>query len=254
VQILTAGVFRLIARCTLVSGLVIATFGLVDARGAGASSGTPVAVSRLARYEVAVYNAVETFDIRSNDLTNSSTLAQVEAVAKPLGLVIQTFRSELVGQAWPATARSDLKSVDQASSPLTSDLLTGSAITSAPSISAWLAETASDLRAWIADADVVNHVLRMPMFRDASYVDACSANAEIVLIAVKAFRASNPGLAPTRPRLLGTAHGGPYLSNWPENAPYYSISLNASGQVLISAPANDRPSVYSPTVCYGAFS
>ncbi len=208
----------------------------------------------MVKYEVAMYNAVETFDIQSNDLTNSSTLAQVEAVAKPLGLVVQTFRAELINQTWPTDAKSHVKAVDEASSPLVTVLLTGSAITSAPSISAWLSETASDLNAWIADADVVNHVLGMPVFRDASYVDACSANAEIVLIAVKAFRASNPGLAPTRPRLLGSALGGPYLARWPENAPYYAISLDGSGRVLVAAPASDAPVVYSPTVCYGAFS
>jgi len=254
VQNLPAGVFRLVAQCTLASSLVIATVGLVGYRFAGASPAKPVAVARLAKYEVAVYNAVETFDIQSNDLTNSSTLAQVEAVAKPLGLVVQTFGTELGGQAWPSGAQSEVKAVARALSPLETDLLTGSAIMSAPSISSWLSQTGRDLSTWIASADGINHVLGMPMFRDASYVDACSANAELVLIAVKAFRAANPGVPPTQARLLGSSMGGPYLSNWPENAPYYAITLNVSGQVLISAPANDRPVVYSPTICYGAFS
>jgi hypothetical protein len=76
---------------------------------------------------------------------------------------------------------------------------------------------------------------------------ACNADAAAVDNAVVAFHAENPGITPT-PRLL-TSHsdGGPFLTSWPNNGgTIFSVSVNAAGKVMVSAPSTARAVPYNP--------
>ena len=241
-----------ISLALLVTMSPLLCYGFLNTISAGAAVTKHAAAAQLAKDEIALSNAVETFTKAATKLTNSSTAAQDEVVAKPLALAFQSFQARLLSQSWPTSIKADLRMVYSANSPVIADLLTLRSV-SAFSTSAWVSTTGKDLVTWVGDVNIINHDLSMPPFSKASAVSACNADAATIRIAIEAFDAVNPGKVPTKQLLQGNADGGPYLQSWPHNLPYYSISISAKGKVMVAAPSKAKPVVYSPTVCNAAF-
>ena len=86
-----------------------------------------------------------------------------------------------------------------------------------------------------------------------SAVAACDADANTVETAVQAYNAQTGGTVPATPQTL-TNSTNPYLQSFP-SSPYFAISLDGSGNVMIAAPIGAAPVSYgTPNACAGAAS
>jgi general secretion pathway protein G len=66
---------------------------------------------------------------------------------------------------------------------------------------------------------------------------ACNSDAKTVETAVAAFQADNPSLVPNAASLTSNALSGPFLKTFPSNGTHYTISLSATGAVMVAAPS-----------------
>jgi hypothetical protein len=79
---------------------------------------------------------------------------------------------------------------------------------------------------------------------------ACQADGATVATALAAFRAENPSVTPSATLLVSHQDGGPYITSWPYNDPYYSYSINGSGRLLVSVPSSAKKVPYAgPSAC-----
>jgi hypothetical protein len=203
--------------------------------------------------EVAVYNAFKTFSIKAARLTDTSTAAQIEAVAAPLGSAFKVLRGELVTGTWPSGAQGPVSLVDSALTPLIADMALAGHLSSAGASSNWISKTNSDIDAWVGDLNVVNHVLDLPPFTtNGTAVSACQADGATVAVALAAFQSTNPGITPTEALLTRKGHGGPFIVGWPHRV-HYSFSLNRLGKLMIAVPPVANPVSYrGPSSCAAA--
>jgi hypothetical protein len=75
--------------------------------------------------------------------------------------------------------------------------------------------------------------------------ESCRADGASVAVAMAAFAAQNPPVIPNQSLLDGKKYGGPYLSGWPHNRPWYAFSITAHGALLIAVPASAKPKAYT---------
>lgn len=224
------------------------------ASSAGASISKHKAVVKLTEAELAMFNSLNTFDEQAAKLKNSKTPDNYAAVTRALGSAFQKFQGELLNQSWPSVAKSDVRMTYTDTSPLIADMIDARAITNNATASAWESRSDSDLTAWVSELNIVNHDLGLPTFTSMSIVLSCQADGATVRVAIEAFEAENPGMVPTKALLTGHADGGPYIENWPHNAPHYVYSMTHAGKLLISAPSVAKPIVYrGPSDCNAAF-
>ncbi len=236
---------RLIGAASLLLGVLTVVTPFVEA---SASQGG--VRDLIVKDEIPVYNAAMRFAVQLPTLSNSN---QADVAAQPLINAVRRFRADLLSQYWPLNARLDAARASTSATPVLSDLLNSAESTVPIELPTWERKFENDFSQWVNAVNVVNRDIGLPTISGASIVDSCNADAQTVLVAVKAFKSQNPGVEPTKSLLLGTAHGGRYLKNWPINKKNYSISLSALGNVLVAVPSIAKPSAYSTSVCNSAF-
>lgn len=77
----------------------------------------------------------------------------------------------------------------------------------------------------------------------------CQADVATVHTAVAAFSAQNKGVIPTEALLVSKSDQGPYLGEWPNGSPNYSISLSSTGTVMMAIPSSASPKVANRKAC-----
>jgi hypothetical protein len=238
---------RRTCRSSLIAVLVVglSLLGVVAAPVSGAAISQDRAKVQFIQDEFVQYNAIGTFIGGIRKLSNSSTDAQVLAVSKPLGRSLEAFQRSTSKQSWPTKARAEVRELSTVSSQAISVLLK-----SVTNTTSWQTKAGDDIQTWIDVVNIMNHDLGLPSFMNARFVDACQADGATVDTAMAAFHAESHGVVPTRALLTGKKYGGPYLEDWPHNAPHYTYTLNASGKLFLAAPSSAKP---GPSDCYTSF-
>jgi hypothetical protein len=203
--------------------------------------------------EVAIYNAATKFSEGFGNMATASTPAEAQADVLPFLSAVFTLRSEFKVEHWPLGAASGIRTAEKASTSLITHLRNAGEMTLPLSYQTWITKTGTLITRWVDDINLVNYQLGLPTIASASRVNACNADVAVVLVAIGAFRVQNPGIAPTRSLLLGNTDEGPFIKAWPDGAPFFTIRLNAVGQILVAAPPDDIPVRYGPEVCNAAF-
>jgi hypothetical protein len=219
---------------------------------AGASTSARVLQEYLVIDEVTAYNASVRFAAGIKEMGTPSTSAHVDADAAPFLSAALTLRSEFKSQQWPSSAASEIRQVNAVSTSLIVDLRHAGQMAAPLSLQSWTTKTGLIFARWIHDMNLVNVTLGEPTIVHASHVNACNADVAMTLVAIGAFRVQNPGVEPTRSLLLGNTDEGPFMKAWPDGSPYFTISLNGSGEILVAAPSSYTPVRYRPNVCNSA--
>jgi hypothetical protein len=223
--------------------------GVVVAAPAGATVSTDLARAQFIKDEVTEYNAIGTFIGQIERLKKSSTDAQVRAVAEPLGRSIEAFRMTVKQQSWPKKEKSQTRELGTVATATIEDLET-----SPTNTSTWRSATIVSINDFVEEILNMDTDLGLPPFKDSQFVDACQADGATVDTAMAAFHAQHPSVVPTKALLTGKKDGGPYLENWPHNAPHYTFTLTASGRLFLSAPSAVKSVLYrGPNDCYPSF-
>jgi hypothetical protein len=81
-------------------------------------------------------------------------------------------------------------------------------------------------------------------------IEACEADGETVAVAMAAFAAENPHVAPTVAELVSHAKGGPYLEDAPYNPKYYQFSISHGVLKLATVTSEGPPIAYSAPFNY----
>ena len=85
-----------------------------------------------------------------------------------------------------------------------------------------------------------------------SAIHSCVADGDTINVAMAAFEANSPKVVPTISRLLSKANGGPYLTSWAHNAPFYTYSISPRGVLLVAAPSGTTKVVFTRQACVKA--
>ncbi|MFI5035401.1 MAG: hypothetical protein ACHQFZ_04270 [Acidimicrobiales bacterium] len=82
-----------------------------------------------------------------------------------------------------------------------------------------------------------------------SVLQSCQADGATVRVAMEAFVAQNPGVAPTPFKLTGHAYGGPYIQSWP-HAAFYTYWIKR-GVLYVQGASTGTPfiSFTGPSSC-----
>jgi hypothetical protein len=129
---------------------------------AGASISTKAAGNQYLKDVAPTNLALGKFFAEASKWTNSTTDAQAEKDATPAVAALHKLQNTLLTQSWPKKAKSDVRTLYSAISPLEADLLTLGGI-SMNSVESWESKFNPDVTTMTSDVNFVRHDLGLPL-------------------------------------------------------------------------------------------